>query len=145
MDETIAEVSGKLTAMSAAIGDFYQARNTSAVNRLAMLSLIFGAGAVFTGYFGTNFGRAFGNLFFEPQQNTWVHLASIIAVTIFTLAAFGFGFYLIAANWRDYGRILKPKANRQPENGIPKRRLTRPAPTTTENLESVCMVFSRKR
>jgi hypothetical protein len=122
LDEMIGEISEELSAMSAAIGDFYQARNTFAVNRLAMLSLIFGAGAVFTGYFGMNFGRSFGSLFFDPKHpNTWVHTASIVLVTLFTIGAFAFGFYLIAANWSDYGKILRPKSLNGRRDGLSKR------------------------
>jgi hypothetical protein len=122
LDEMIGEISEELSAMSAAIGDFYQARNTFAVNRLAMLSLIFGAGAVFTGYFGMNFGRSFGSLFFDPQHpNTWVHTVSIVLVTLFTIGAFAFGFYLIAANWSDYGKILRPKSGDGRKDGLSKR------------------------
>jgi hypothetical protein len=78
-----------------------------------MLSLIFGAGAIITGFFGMNFGRGFGQLFFEPSSsNPLPHEISIALVSAFVVAALCFGFYVIAANWNDYGYILSPKKRR---------------------------------
>src|SRR5208283_1472136 len=57
-------LSDELRHMAEFVYNFYQLRNTEAVNRLAMLSLIFGGGAVLTGFFGMNLGREFGQFFF---------------------------------------------------------------------------------
>jgi Mg2+ and Co2+ transporter CorA len=85
-------------------------RNTEAVNRLAMLSLILGAGAVLTGFFGMNFGRGFARLFFEPDSE-WlpVHYSAVVLVAVLAFAALFFGTYMVAANWADYRDILRPK------------------------------------
>lgn len=113
LDETKEEVARELEGMSAQVNDYYQSRNTAAVNRLAMLSLMFGAGAVFTGFFGMNFGRGFGEIFFEPSgDRTWAHDVAIAGVTIFTLGALAFGLYLIVANWSDYRFILNPRGRK---------------------------------
>ena len=56
--------------LNAFLHEHNQVRSTEAVNRLAMLSMILGAGAVLTGYFGMNFGRAFETTFFAPSGST---------------------------------------------------------------------------
>jgi hypothetical protein len=53
------EIEEEIEKLSASLHNYYQFRNTEAVNRLAMLSLILGAGAVITGFFGMNFGGHF--------------------------------------------------------------------------------------
>jgi hypothetical protein len=62
-----AEIEEEIEKLNASLHNYHQYRNTEAVNRLAMLSLLFGAGAVVTGFFGMNFGQSFARLFFEPQ------------------------------------------------------------------------------
>jgi hypothetical protein len=105
------EVESELEAMSASTTEFFQARNTAAVNRLAMLSLIFGAGAIVTGYFGMNFGERFGAMFFQPGGETdrMVHWFAVGFVSLFALGALAFGMFVILGNWRDYGHILSPR------------------------------------
>jgi hypothetical protein len=109
--EMMGEVEKELEGMSASTSEFFQARNTAAVNRLAMLSLIFGAGAIVTGFFGMNFGEEFGATFFQPgaQAQKLIHWISIGFVSVFALGALAFGLFVILANWRDYGRILAPR------------------------------------
>jgi hypothetical protein len=80
-----------------------QVRSTEAVNRLAMLSMILGAGAVLTGYFGMNFGHRFNRIFFEPAQSMdFFHRVAIAVVSVFAFCAIVLGLYVIAANWPDY-------------------------------------------
>ncbi len=113
--EMMSELGKELEAMSISTTEFFQARNTAAVNRLAMLSLIFGAGAIVTGYFGMNFGERFGAVFFSPGTRVefMVHGLTVALVSTFALGALMFGLYVIFANWRDYGHILAPR-RRQP-------------------------------
>ncbi len=87
------EIEEEIEKLNASLHNFYQFRNTEAVNRLAMLSMMLGAGAVVTGFFGMNFGRDFARLFFEPDQRRcrsttppW-HLVALVA---FGAIAFGF-------------------------------------------------------
>ncbi len=61
-----AEIEEEIEKLNASLHNYHQFRNTEAVNRLAVLSLMLGAGAVVTGFFGMNFGRGFARLFFEP-------------------------------------------------------------------------------
>lgn len=110
-----AESEREIEALNASLEEYNQRNNTAAVNRLAMLSTILGAGAVLTGYFGMNFAREFGELFFEPvKPHEWsMHWAMIILVTLFAFSALVLGFYLILANWNDYKDTLVPKVLRR--------------------------------
>jgi hypothetical protein len=101
------EIEGEIDKLNASLDNYYTFRNTEAVNRVAMLSLIFGAGAVITGFFGMNFAAGFGRLFFEPTQNTMpVHVFAIAIVSLFSLAALAFGLYVVMLNWPDYREIF---------------------------------------
>lgn len=87
--------------------NFYQLRNTEAVNRLAMLSLIFGGGAVLTGFFGMNFGREFGKALFEGEGVTpLLHYFMVTLVTCVVFGSLALGIFLVFWNWRDYLAIL---------------------------------------
>lgn len=100
----------EIQRMHDALSEYYQSRSTQAVNRLAMLSMILGAGAVLTGYFGMNFGRRFTETFFDPaQESTWVHWLAIGAVTTFALGSIAFGLVLVLRNWSDYRDVLIPR------------------------------------
>ena len=112
------EISEEIEKLNASLHNYYQFRNTEGVNRLAMLSLIFGAGAVLTGFFGMNFGRGFGELFFEPDQPTaWIHYVSVAVVTLLAFGAIGFGFFVVLSNWSDYRNTLVPQL-RKPSHQV---------------------------
>jgi hypothetical protein len=97
------EMESEIDKLNAFLREHNQQRSTEAVNRLALLSMILGVGAVLTGYFGMNFGRVFARMFFEPQGGVeTVHNVSIAIVSVFACAAVALGFYVIAANWSDY-------------------------------------------
>jgi len=84
-------------------------RNTEAVNRLAILSLIFGGGAVLTGFFGMNFGREFGQFFFEGETAWGVgHYFMVALVILFVFGSLMLGLYVVLRNWREYLTILSP-------------------------------------
>jgi hypothetical protein len=105
------EVEEEIEKLKAAMDSFQTERNTEAVNRLAMISMILGCGAVVTGFFGMNFGQWFERLFFNPQGvPSWVHYASILFVSLFSIGALSFAGYLVVENWRDYRWILVPRA-----------------------------------
>jgi hypothetical protein len=102
-------IEAELEKLDASLHNYNQMRNTEAVNRLAMLSLILGAGAVLTGFFGMNFGRGFARLFFDPdRQALAVHYAAVVMVTLLAFSALAVGVYLVAANWSDYRDIFRP-------------------------------------
>lgn len=101
------EIEEEVEKLNASLHSYFQFRNTEAVNRLAMLSLILGAGAMITGFFGMNFGRGFAKAFFEPDRGfLWLHYGAIAAVGLVALGAILFGCWVVFANWPDYREIL---------------------------------------
>jgi CorA-like Mg2+ transporter protein len=101
--EMRAESEEEIEKLNASLMDYYQTQSAVAVNRLAALSMVLGAGAVITGYFGMNFGREFGAYLFEPDGGeSALHYATIVFVTVFALAALAFVVWLVAAHWSDY-------------------------------------------
>jgi hypothetical protein len=103
------QIEEEIEKLNASLDNYYQYRNTEAVNRLAMVSLLVGAGAVLTGFFGMNFAGAFERVLFQPHQAPAAHVVSIAAVTLFALGSLLFGLYLIASNWTDYRASMIPK------------------------------------
>ena len=107
------EIEEDLDKLNSFLREIYQARNTLAINRLAMLSMITGLSAVFTGFFGMNFGREFAHVIFAPDNSfPWIHWISLALVTIFSMGAVGLGLFLIIRNWEDYRGILLPHLER---------------------------------
>jgi hypothetical protein len=103
------EIAGEVESLGNSLQDHYQFRNTEAINRVAMLSLILGIGAVITGFFGMNFGRGFAATLFEPEGGApLVHLGAIVLVVAYSLAVILFCVYVVAVNWADYKDILDP-------------------------------------
>src|SRR5262249_41905954 len=100
----------EINSLDNTIRDHYQSRSTEAVNRLAMLSMILGAGAVVTGFFGMNFGHIFDKLFFTPTQETLpVYYAALAIVFVMAFGAIAFGLFVVVRNWQDYRTILLPR------------------------------------
>jgi hypothetical protein len=114
---TKAEVEEEIEKLDASLHTFAQLRNTEAVNRLAMLSLILGAGALATGFFGMNFGREFTKVFLDPVPPFIpLHYATVLAVLVLAVGALIFGFYVVISNWSDYREILTPQAPQPPKH-----------------------------
>ncbi len=108
--EMKAQIEEEIEKLNASLHTFYQFRNTEAVNRLAVLSLLLGAGAVVTGFFGMNFGRGFTRLFFEPDPaSPWAHYLAVGFVALTAFGAIAFGFYVVARNWSDYWETLSAR------------------------------------
>ncbi|MCC7153085.1 MAG: hypothetical protein IT161_00840 [Bryobacterales bacterium] len=107
------EVEQEVDKLSHLLERSFQLRNTEAVNRLAMLSMILGGGAVITGFFGMNFGRQFEALFFNPVRTSVFHWAAIVLVTLIVVASLGFAVFLVSAGWRDYRTILMPRSQKE--------------------------------
>ncbi|MFO0283346.1 MAG: CorA family divalent cation transporter [Acidobacteriota bacterium] len=102
------EVEREIDKLNASLQEYYSARNTQAVNRLAFVSTILGAGAVVTGFFGMNFSSSFEKAFFAPNEHTlWLHWLAIFGVVGFCLFALGITFYLFTRNWQDYRSVLR--------------------------------------
>ena len=108
IDAMKSEIGEEVERLNSVLNEYYQRRNTLAVNRLAMLSMILGGGAVLTGYFGMNFANEFGNLFFTPKGiGVEVHWIAIVLVTLVAFGALLFGLVLIVINWQDYKDVLQ--------------------------------------
>jgi len=104
------EIGQEIERLNGSLNEYYQRRNTAAVNRLAMLSTILGGGAVLTGFFGMNFGAQFERAFFQPNAETWpVHWGAIALVAAVTFGALLLSLYLILSNWSDYRDSLRPR------------------------------------
>ncbi len=114
------EVEEEIEKLDSSLQNYSAFRNTEAVNRLAMLSMILGAGAVLTGFFGMNFGREFARLIFEPDPSRMIlHYAAIAASTLLGLGALVFGSYVVLANWSDYRDIIVPRRWRSSSKRVP--------------------------
>ncbi len=115
--DTKSEVEEEIDKLNATLHTYNQKRSTDAVNRLAVMSLILGAGAVVTGFFGMNFGREFAQIFFEPLHPNLGHYGAIAFVVFFSVAALAFAGYLIAVNWSDYRQIVRTQRE-QPRSSL---------------------------
>jgi hypothetical protein len=103
------EIKVEVDSLGASVQEHYQFRNTEAINRVAMLSLILGIGAMITGFFGMNFGREFAATLFEPMGDfPLLHFGAIIFVVLLALAVLLFCVYVVMVNWADYRDILDP-------------------------------------
>jgi hypothetical protein len=101
------QIEEEIEKLNASLHNFHQFRNTEAVNRLAVLSLLLGAGAVATGFFGMNFGRTFARLFFEPDHTSLpFHYLALGFVALVAFGAIAFGVLVVAKNWSDYWETL---------------------------------------
>jgi hypothetical protein len=102
------EIEQEIEKLSNSLDRIYQLRNTESINRLAMLSMILGGGAMVTGYFGMNFGQEFERVFFNPAGSGWAHKAAIALVSLVAVGSILFTVYLVFGNWVDYRNILLP-------------------------------------
>jgi hypothetical protein len=102
------EVEREIDKLNTALNEYYQKNNTQAVNRLAFVSTILGAGAVVTGFFGMNFGNRFEKTFFQPVgEAIWVHWIAISVVVTVCLFGLGTTFFMFSRNWHDYRSVLQ--------------------------------------
>jgi hypothetical protein len=103
------EMEQEIEKLNDTLERIYQLRSTESINRLAMLSMILGGGAMITGFFGMNFEKGFKNVFFDPPAGwEWMHNLSIFLVTSLTLGSMFFAIFLVTRNWPDYRSILLP-------------------------------------
>ncbi len=106
IDSMEEEIELEIDTLNQSIHTYYQFRNTEAINRVAMLSLILGAGAVVTGFFGMNFEGKFARTLFQESREHWL---SIGFVTAFSALAIGFGLFVVVTHWADYRESLLPR------------------------------------
>jgi hypothetical protein len=116
IDDMKAVLTAELGHMTEFVYNFYQLRTTEAVNRLAVLSLIFGGGAVLTGFFGMNFSREFEKFIFEGEgMSPALHYLLVLIVTGFVLGSLALGAFVVVRNWREYlSFLVTPKTSQSP-------------------------------
>lgn len=115
------EIQNEIDKLAKFIDRLYALRSNDAVNRLAMISVILGIGALVTGYYGMNIPHLM-NLLAIPAVSLWV----LIATTIMSLASVGFIVYIVVTNWVDYRASLMPRRYRKTLTAQNLRRLKRP-------------------
>jgi hypothetical protein len=117
------QVEQEIEKMNSSLHTHYQFRNTEAVNRLAVVSLVIGAGAVLTGFFGMNFGREFADWIFAPESKpAYLHYSLIFLVTLLAFGGLTFAISVIASHWQDYRETFSRKAYVPRPTGGPPRR-----------------------
>jgi hypothetical protein len=108
------DIESEIRSLGSSLQEHYQFRNTEAINRVAMLSMILGLGAMITGFFGMNFGKGFAEAVFEPPPDSpFLYYAAIALVLIVFFGALSFSVYVVVSNWSDYKDILNPNAKQQ--------------------------------
>lgn len=117
------QVEQEIEKMNSSLHTHYQFRNTEAVNRLAVVSLVIGAGAVLTGFFGMNFGREFADWIFDPAHKPpYLHYGLIFLVTLLAFGGLTFAISVIISHWQDYRETFSRKAYVPRPTGGPPRR-----------------------
>jgi hypothetical protein len=106
MKETI---ENQITSLAGFIDRLFALRNSDAVNRLAMMSVLLGIGALVTGYYGMNI----------PYLETVLHndrisFWSLLLTSIMAVASLWFVFYIVGSNWTDYRASVFPHRYRRP-------------------------------
>ena len=100
------EIEEEIDKLNESIHTYYQFRNTEAINRVAMLSLILGAGAVVTGFFGMNFEGRFAATLFRETREHWLAIGFVAA---FSFLSVSFGIFVVISHWADYRESLLPR------------------------------------
>ena len=109
IDDMKREIGDQVGKLAGYIDRLYALRNNDAVNRLAMLSMILGIGALVTGYYGMNIPKlaaVLGNALFAE--------ISFVATLIMTLLSLALIVYIVVSNWGDYRASLLPHRFRRP-------------------------------
>jgi hypothetical protein len=114
------EIGRQIEKLAGYIDRLYALRNNDAVNRLAMLSMILGIGALVTGFYGMNIPHLSSAL-----NNGAFSKASLAATGIMTVLSLSLIVYIVASNWVDYRSSLLPTYFRRP---LPNSSLRRVGP-----------------
>jgi hypothetical protein len=127
VDELKKSIGGQVEKLAGYIDRLYALRNSDAVNRLAMMSVILGLGALITGFYGMNIPALE-----EILKNTVISTVSLVATLLFTIASLCFIVYIISSNWVDYRASLLPHRYRKSQRPNSLRRLSRSDPDEQE-------------
>jgi hypothetical protein len=110
----------QIASLAGFIDRLFALRNNDAVNRLAMMSVILGIGALVTGYYGQNIPHITNWL-----QNSHASFWSLVATTIMAVASIALIVYVVGSNWLDYRASLLPHMFRRPLSSKVLRQLRR--------------------
>jgi hypothetical protein len=103
------DIDREVDSLGRSLQDHYQFRNTEAINRVAMLSLILGIGAMVTGFFGMNFGKGFEDALFKQEGNLqFLYFVGVSFALVIFIGVLAFCVYVVFVNWNDYRDILNP-------------------------------------
>jgi CorA-like Mg2+ transporter protein len=122
IDQIKREIGDEIGKLAGYIDRLYALRNNDAVNRLALLSMILGIGALVTGYYGMNIPHLATIL-----NNGTISGGSLVATSIMALLSLGLIAYIVVTNWVDYRSSLVPHHFRRP---LPDKSLRRQASIT---------------
>ena len=108
IEELKRDLGNQINHLASYLDRLYALRNSDAVNRLAMLSVILGIGALVTGFYGMNI----------PHLENFLHInllsgASLLATLLMTVASLFFIVYIVVSNWMDYRASLLPHRYRK--------------------------------
>jgi len=108
IDELKHDLGHQINQLAGYLDRLYALRNSDAVNRLAMLSVILGIGALVTGFYGMNI----------PHLENLLHInllsgVSLLATLLMTIASLFFIVYIVGSNWMDYRASLLPHRYRR--------------------------------
>jgi hypothetical protein len=117
----------QIDRLSGYIDRLYALRNSDAVNRLAMMSVILGVGALVTGYYGMNIPHL-ATLLQNGAASVW----SLVLTSVMAVASLWFIFYIVASNWLDYRASILPHRYRKAMKRVGLRRLRRYSETNLE-------------
>ena len=120
MKETIED---QVKSLAGFIDRLFSLRNNDAVNRLAMMSVLLGIGALVTGYYGMNIPDL-GTVLQKHLTSLW----SLVLTSIMAVASLWFVVYIIGSNWLDYRASIFPHRYRRPLTPKSLRELRSDAP-----------------
>jgi hypothetical protein len=107
------DIERELDALNDSLMYFHQFRATEAVNRLAIISLMLGCGAVATGFYGMNFGHVFDFLLKPAPGREWMFWLGLGFAGLIAFGALWIGIWMIFSNWTDYRNAVIPKKIRE--------------------------------
>lgn len=117
---TKAKLEDQIDKLSGYIDRLYALRNSDAVNRLAMMSVILGIGALVTGYYGMNIPHLATVL-----THNGISIWSLVLTSLLAIASLWFIVYIVASNWMDYRASILPHRYRKEISRVSLRKLTR--------------------
>ena len=101
-------IEDQIDKLAGYIDRLYTLRNSDAVNRLAMIDILLGIGALVTGYYGMNIPHL-GDVLKNNSLSLW----SLVATSLLTIASVTFVVYIVGFNWLDYRASLLPHRYRK--------------------------------